>query len=57
MELSYFVNKNKVTLLSVPVVGCFRKFYTAETQCVVHINIPAPKITVFMGKVKNPYEY
>jgi len=54
MELSYFENKNKVTLLSVPVEGCFRKFYTAETQCVVRINIPATNITGFICKVKNP---
>jgi hypothetical protein len=57
MELPYFDNKNKVTLLSVPVEGCFRKFYTAETECVVRINIPAPDIRGFMCKVKTPYEY
>jgi len=57
MEFSYFENKNKVTLLSASAEGFFRKLYTAETQCVVRINIPARNITGFMCKVKTPYDY
>ena len=57
MEFSYFENINKVTLIFVSVEGCFRKFSTAETQCVVRINIPTPKITGLMCTVKTPYEY
>jgi hypothetical protein len=57
MEFSYSGNKNKVTLLYLSVVGCFRKFYTAETQGVVRINIPAPNITGFVFTVKTVYEY
>jgi hypothetical protein len=54
MEFSYIGNKNKVTLLSVFVEGCFRKLYTAETQRAVGINIPTHNITGFMCKVKTP---
>jgi hypothetical protein len=50
-------NKSKVTLLSVSDEGCFRKSYTAETQCAVRISIPTPNTTGFMCKVKTPYVY